>query len=29
MNAKETHEFAERLMREVWEPFDHSAVGRF
>jgi predicted ester cyclase len=29
VNAKETHEFAERLMREVWEPFDHSAVGRF
>jgi predicted ester cyclase len=29
MNAKETHEFAERLMREVWEPFDFSAVERF
>ena len=29
VNAKETNEFAERLMREVWEPFDHSAVGRF
>lgn len=29
MNSHETHEFAEQLMREVWEPFDYSAVERF
>jgi hypothetical protein len=29
VNSQETHEFAERLMREVWEPFDYSAVERF
>jgi hypothetical protein len=29
MNARESHEFAERLMREVLEPFDASAVERF
>ena len=22
MDSQETHEFAEQLMREVWEPFD-------
>ena len=26
MHTQETREFAERLMREVWEPFDHTAV---
>ncbi len=29
VNATETHQYAERLMREVWEPFDASAVERF
>jgi len=29
VNSHETHEFAEQLMREVWEPFDYSAVERF
>ena len=29
MDSQETHEFAEQLMREVWEPFDYSAVERF
>jgi predicted ester cyclase len=29
VNAKETHEFAKRLMKEVWEPFDFAAVERF
>ena len=29
MNTQETREFAQRLMREVWEPFDHTAVERF
>jgi predicted ester cyclase len=29
VNAEETYEFAERLMKEVWEPFDYSAVERF
>jgi hypothetical protein len=29
VNSQETYEFARRMMREVWEPFDHSAVERF
>ena len=29
LSPENTHEFAERLMREVWEPFDASAVERF
>ncbi len=29
MNAGETHEFAERPMKEIWEPYDYSAVERF
>lgn len=29
MNSQETRQFAERLMREVWEPYDHTAVERF
>ena len=28
MNSQETREFAERLMKEVWEPFDYTAVER-
>lgn len=29
MTAAETHDFARRLMREVWETFDHTALPRF
>jgi predicted ester cyclase len=29
MDSRETLAFAERLMREVWEPFDVEAVPRF
>lgn len=29
MTPAETRAFAIRLMREVWEPFDHTAVPRF
>jgi predicted ester cyclase len=29
VNSRETREFAKRLMREVWEPFDFTAVERF
>jgi hypothetical protein len=29
VNTQETQEFAERLMKEVWEPFDYTAVERF
>jgi hypothetical protein len=29
VNSAETLEFARRLMREVWEPFDYDAVPRF
>jgi predicted ester cyclase len=29
VNSQETQEFAERLMKEVWEPFDYTAVERF
>ena len=29
MNAKETRFFAQRLLKEVWEPFDSEAVSRF
>jgi predicted ester cyclase len=29
VNSQETREFAERLMKEVWEPFDYTAVERF
>lgn len=29
MNSQDTREFAERLMKEVWDPFDYSAVERF
>jgi hypothetical protein len=29
MDPKEAHAFAQRLMKEVWEPFDSSAVSRF
>jgi predicted ester cyclase len=29
VHSQETREFAERLMREVWEPFDHTAVERY
>jgi hypothetical protein len=29
VNSQQTHQFAERLMKEVWEPFDYTAVERF
>jgi SnoaL-like polyketide cyclase len=29
MDPKETRAFAQRLMKEVWEPFSSSAVSRF
>jgi ketosteroid isomerase-like protein len=29
VNSQETHQFAERLMKEVWEPFDYTAVEHF
>jgi hypothetical protein len=29
MDPKETRAFAQRLMKEVWEPFNSSAVSRF
>ncbi|MGF7160299.1 putative ester cyclase [Rhodoligotrophos appendicifer] len=29
MGAEQTREFAERLMREVWIPYDHTAMDRF
>jgi predicted ester cyclase len=29
VDSQETREFAERLMKEVWEPFDYTAVERF
>ena len=29
MDSRETQAFAERLMREVWEPFAAEAVPRF
>jgi predicted ester cyclase len=29
MDSQETLAFAQRLMREVWEPFDAEAVPRF
>lgn len=29
MNSEETRVFAQRLMAEVWEPFDSSAMPRF
>ena len=29
MDGKETRAFAQRLMEEVWEPFDSEAVSRF
>jgi hypothetical protein len=29
MDREETLEFARALMKEVWEPFDSSAVARF
>lgn len=28
-SAEQTRDFALRLMREVWEPFDHTALPRF
>ena len=29
MDARETHDFVERLMREVWEPYAFDQVPRF
>jgi len=29
MDSRETREFAERLMREVWEPFDYTKLSQF
>jgi hypothetical protein len=29
MDGKETRAFAQRLMEEVWEPFDSEAVSSF
>ena len=29
MAGEETHAFARKLMEEVWEPFDSSAIPRF
>jgi predicted ester cyclase len=29
LSAAETRDFAERLMKEVWETFDHTALPRF
>jgi predicted ester cyclase len=29
MDSEETRAFAQRLMKEVWEPFDSSAMPRF
>jgi hypothetical protein len=29
VNSQETQEFAVRLMRKVWEPFDYTGVERF
>jgi predicted ester cyclase len=29
LSAAETRAFAERLMKEVWETFDHTALPRF
>jgi predicted ester cyclase len=29
MDSRETQDFAERFMREVWERFDYTAVPRF
>ena len=29
MNSRETKDFAERLMREVWEPFDYTKLKSF
>lgn len=28
-DARSTREFALRLMKEVWEPFDHTKLGEF
>ncbi|QRG08874.1 ester cyclase [Xanthobacter dioxanivorans] len=29
MSPTEVRDFAQRLMREVWEPYDHTALARF
>jgi predicted ester cyclase len=29
VNSQETREFTQRQIREVWEPFDYTAVERF